>query len=599
MRLGVRGKVFVAFLGLAVVVGLAGGLYLDRELGRLEESEQQHELLRHARSARAAAHALDAARGAGQRAANPEIDALADQLGASTNSRITFIDDHGTVIADSALTAEGLLHEENHSHRPEVIAAMSGREDVVTRFSTTVGKDLLYGAVPWPERHGVVRAAMALDSGQDVLAHQRRLLLLAAAFGLFVAVLMSALISHLAASALGTLVTNARAVLSGGQRRMPVSSEDELGHIAGSLNRLADERSQTIEALVKERDRLNAVLNGVTDGLVALDAGNRIEIVNPAAVQLLGLSESPEGKTLVEAVRAPELIELIERNRDASASAEIALGDPARHLLVRIAPLRATTGGSVLVLHDVTDLRTMELMRRDLVANVSHELRTPVSIIRANAETLLDGGALEDPAQARAFIQAMYRHAERLSNLLSDLLDLARIEGGAYPLCLENIPLRQAVQRAVDTLQRTAKNKSVSVQVVVDAELAAYADNQALDQVLVNLLDNAIKYSFDGGSVDITAVREKEQVRIAISDDGPGIQERHRARVFERFYRVDAGRSRALGGTGLGLSIVKHLVGLMHGAVGVDPVEPHGSTFWVTLPVATQPERSASNHRAA
>jgi two-component system phosphate regulon sensor histidine kinase PhoR len=348
------------------------------------------------------------------------------------------------------------------------------------------------------------------------------------------------------------------------------------------LNRLADERSETISALIKERDRLHTILHGVSEGLLAIDGENRIELVNEAAKTLLGLSSAPEGRKLVEMVRIPALIEVAEAGRETQRTAEFAIDDPPRHLLATTTPLRAT-GGTVIVLHDMTGLRNMESMRRDLVANVSHELRTPVSIIRANAETLLDA-ALEDPEQARNFIQAILRHSERLSNLLSDLLDLAKIEGGAYPLCLENVGVKTAVQRAVDTLSRTAKAKCVTVQVEVPSELFAHADTQALDQVLVNLLDNAIKYSFEGGVIDVTASLTQDHVRIIVSDDGPGIAERHRARVFERFYRVDTGRSRALGGTGLGLSIVKHLAVLMHGTVGVNPVEPHGSAFWIALP---------------
>jgi two-component system phosphate regulon sensor histidine kinase PhoR len=285
---------------------------------------------------------------------------------------------------------------------------------------------------------------------------------------------------------------------------------------------------------------------------------------------------------LVETVRIPALIELSEQPRDSVRTAEFAVDDPPRYLMATTTPLRAT-GGTVIVLHDVTGIRQMESMRRDLVANVSHELRTPVSIIRANAETLLDG-ALDEAESARSFVQAILRHSERLSSLLSDLLDLARIEGGAYPLCLENVPLKTAVQRALDTLQRSAKARGLSLNMAVDPHFAAYADSQALDQVLVNLLDNAIKYSYEGGAIDVSAVVDADQIRITVSDDGPGIQERHRARIFERFYRVDTGRSRALGGTGLGLSIVKHLVVMMHGTVGVEPVQPHGSSFWVSLP---------------
>ncbi|HEX2677120.1 MAG TPA: ATP-binding protein, partial [Polyangiales bacterium] len=454
----------------------------------------------------------------------------------------------------------------------------------IRRFSTTLDAELFYAAVPWPEAGGVIRAATPISTLEELASHRRTLLAWTGGLGLLVALLFSAIAAHLAASRLDSLALSARAVLNSGNKRIPISTADELGRIAGSVNQLAEQREQTIAELTIERDRRNAVLRGVNEGLIAIDDESRIELMNPAALRLLHLDRDPEGMKLVEAVRIPALVDLAERGKRETINVEFAHGDPPRHLLGQATPLRAT-GGSVLVLRDITEMRNMESMRRDLVANVSHELRTPVSIIRANAETLLDG-ALEDPRQSRNFVQAMLRHAERLTNLLSDLLDLARIEGGAYPLQLENIGLRQAAQRASDTLQRTAKTKGVSVRIDIDGELAAHADAQALDQVLVNLMDNAIKYSFEGGSVDVTATLLDDTVRIVVSDDGPGIQERHRTRIFERFYRVDAGRSRAVGGTGLGLSIVKHLVSLMHGNVGVDGVAPHGSAFWVSLPRA-------------
>jgi len=579
LSLGIRGKLFVISLGLMAVVGLVGGLYLESELRGLQEKQLENELLRRARTAR------EAVRGLSMNTAS--LDPLADRLGQAAESRVTFIDRDGKVVADSALTAEELEREENHRTRPEVIAAMGGNTSIVRRYSTTLGRDLLYAAVPWHEVHGVVRVSTPLDSVKDLLARQRVLLLLAAGLGLLLAGLVSAVAAHLAARVIGTVAAGANAVAQGSQARIPVLSEDELGQLATSLNRLADERSQNISALVKERDRLNIILHGVSEGLLALDADKRVELINHAAKRFLGLNTAPEGRKLVESVRIPALIELAAMPRDNAHSVEFAVDDPPRYLMATTTPLRAT-GGTVIVLHDMTSIRNMESMRRDLVANVSHELRTPVSIIRANAETLLDG-ALEDPEQARNFVQAMLRHSERLSSLLSDLLDLAKIEGGAYPLCLESVGLRTAVQRAVDTMQRSAKGRGLAINVDIDPKLAAYADSQALDQVLVNLLDNAIKYSFEGGNIDVTATLLEGQLRIEVSDDGPGIPERHRARIFERFYRVDTGRSRALGGTGLGLSIVKHLVVLMHGALGVEPVQPHGSTFWVTLPPASAP----------
>jgi two-component system phosphate regulon sensor histidine kinase PhoR len=573
--LGLRGKLFAAALGLTAIVGLAGGLYLESELTRLQEQEFERGLLRRARTAREAAHGLNEA--------NPVlVDPLADRLGQATDSRVTFIDRAGNVVGDSTLTVEELARTDNRLKQPEVQAAIGGEPSVMHRYDAALGKNLLFVAVPWYEVHGVVVCSTALDSVDELLSRQRVLLGLAGGLGLLSAVLVSALAAHVAGRVMGALAADARAVATGTTARLPVLSEDELGELASSLNRLADERSATIAALVKERDRLHTILHGVSEGLLAIDSDNRVELINDAAKTLLGLTSAPEGRRLVETVRIPALVELAEYGRDLQRTAEFAVDDPPRHLLATTTPLRAT-GGMVIVLHDMTSLRNMESMRRDLVANVSHELRTPVSIIRANAETLLDA-ALEDPEQARNFISAILRHSERLSNLLSDLLDLAKIEGGAYPLCLENVGVRTAIQRAVDTLSRTAKAKTVTVQVDVAHDLFAHADTQALDQVLVNLLDNAIKYSFERGVIDVTASLFQDQIRIVVSDDGPGIAERHRARVFERFYRVDTGRSRALGGTGLGLSIVKHLAVLMHGTVGVDPVEPHGSSFWISLP---------------
>jgi two-component system phosphate regulon sensor histidine kinase PhoR len=578
LNFGIRGKLFVASLGLIIIVGLAGGVYLDNQLSSLAEHELEQDLIRQAQGAREAAVTLGA---------NPDpaaLDALADRMGEASGSRITFIARDGKVVGDSALTQAGLMTEDNHHSRPEVIGAMDGQKSVVRRYSTTTSQDMMYAAVPWQGAHGVVRASTPVSVMRDILTRQRMLVLFAAGLGLIVAVLVSAVASHLAARVLQTFAASARAILTGNQKRLPVLSEDELGHLAGSLNKLAEERSQTITELIRERDRLNAILHGVSEGLLALDADQRVELANPAALKLLALPAAPEGRKLVEVVRTPSFIELVENASEGPQSAELMLEDPPRHLMVTTAPLRAT-GGTVVVMHDVTSLRHMESMRRDLVANVSHELRTPVSIIRANAETLMDG-ALEDPSQARTFVQAILRHSERLSNLLSDLLDLSRIEGGAYPLCLEAVSVKTAAQRANDTLQRAAKAKNLQVEVSIAPTLSALADIQALDQVLVNLLDNAIKYSFEGGTIDMTAELRDGRVQVVVSDDGPGIQERHRARVFERFYRVDTGRSRALGGTGLGLSIVKHLVVLMNGTVGVDPVEPHGSSFWVSLPAA-------------
>jgi two-component system phosphate regulon sensor histidine kinase PhoR len=235
------------------------------------------------------------------------------------------------------------------------------------------------------------------------------------------------------------------------------------------------------------------------------------------------------------------------------------------------------------MLEDVSAVRRLETIRRDFVANVSHELRTPVSIIRANAETLL-GGARDDPAMAGRLIEGLHRNAERLARILADLLDLSRLEAGQYRIELRALDLRAAAEQAVATLETSASAKQVSIEVAIADGTTARGDAKAVDQVLVNLLDNAVKYSAAGGHVWVDARRAGDRVRVEVRDDGQGIAPHHRARIFERFYRVDPGRSRDMGGTGLGLSIVKHLVESQGGEIGVDANQPTGSVFWFELP---------------
>jgi two-component system phosphate regulon sensor histidine kinase PhoR len=256
---------------------------------------------------------------------------------------------------------------------------------------------------------------------------------------------------------------------------------------------------------------------------------------------------------------------------------------PARTVLSRMTPL-AASGGAVIVAHDVTDIRRLERVRRDFVANVSHELRTPVSVIRANAETLLDG-ALDDRSLSEEFVSAVLRNSERLSNLIGDLLDLSQIEAGHYEMNLVRISVSGAIRRTIDSVGHAANKKNMTISQAGTLDVQVLADMQALDQVLSNLVENAVKYTPVGGTVVIRSVAFEGAIRIEIEDDGVGVAPEHRDRLFERFYRVDPGRSRQMGGTGLGLAIVKHLVGAMGGLVGMRPSPEQGSIFWVELPL--------------
>ncbi len=584
MKLGVRGKLFVVSLALVLVVGGVSGIYLEGALRSALSDRMETDLLHDAYAMR------DLMEVAPQADSIATVDALADRLSRSTDARITIVDGAGVVLGDSDLSNSGIVAAPNHGLRPEIIAARHYGKGSSRRFSTTVGADMLYVAVPYDNGAGVVRAAMPLSEVDAAVSSLRMLLLLTGALGLVLAVLMSGLASHLMTRALRRLVTSARqlAVEHGGEL-VPVPSSDELGGLAGSFNQVAKELSATVSALAQERDRLHRILDSMGEAVLALDAEQRVTLVNATARDWLGLGEDANQKTLLEVSRLPALVGVLKEAEKGGAAAEFELpGPPPRRVLVQAAMLRASPG-AVVVMHDVTKRRRMETVRSDFVANVSHELRTPVSVIRANAETLLDAHPFDDPEE-REFLAAIFRNAERLSHLISDLLDLSRIEAGEQAFHPGPTTLASVVERASGAASGQAGQKSIAVTHSVDADVRVHTDERALEQVLQNLLDNAVKYTQVGGHVTVRAVQgphdatDGDRIRVEIEDDGPGIDESHRDRVFERFYRVDTGRSREVGGTGLGLAIVKHLVQAMAGTVGVRPGASGGSIFWIELP---------------
>jgi two-component system phosphate regulon sensor histidine kinase PhoR len=576
MKLGVRGKLFAASLAIMVVVGLASGLYLESALESWLHARIEGELSRSASAAR------DLVVVAGVEPTLEAVDPLADRLGASTQSRVTIIADSGVVLGDSELDGEALRKVERHGDRPEVREAIATGRGVGRRYSDTVDTEMVYVAVPYatPAGSGVVRASVPLAEVHEAVSNLRLVLVLAGLVGIALAIFMSGLASQLATRAIRRLVKSARAVARGeGSRQIPVASSDELGRLAGSFNRVVEELDLTVTVLTDERDHLETILESIRDGLISLDPENRVTRANRAALDLLDLDETPFDQPLVESVRVPALVELVSAEvSDPDATVEFELPGN-QQIRAHVAPLR--TGGRVLVLRDVTRTRRLEQIRRDFVANVSHELRTPVSVIRANVETLVSG-AIDDTEHAHQFLDAVHRNADRLSQLISDLLDLSRIEAGEYHIDMEPVRIAPLVIRVVGNLMSAASAKGIELSVDAPPDLEGVADARALEQCVFNLIDNAVKYS-NGGVVTIRAERRGGEVRVEVVDQGPGIEARHRERIFERFYRADPGRSREMGGTGLGLSIVRHLIEAMNGAVGFQPQASRGSLFWITL----------------
>lgn len=578
--LGVRGRLFLVSTALILSMGLTSAVYLEYALRGELEARVANELERHARTARTASTVE------GHLRATETLQGLVQRLAADTEARITLIDPSGAVLADSALTNEGLSALGDHAARPEVLAARSDGRGVSRRASPTLGEELLYVALPGPD-DVVVRASMPLATVDAAVHRMHILLAIAGALGLAVALFMTGLAARLVARPLRDLLESARSVAERHGRVPLPDGADELGGLASSIDRLGRNLQEVVETLAAERDRMEAVLEGMDEAVVALDAAGHVALINRAGLKLLGLDAVPVGRPLLEAVRAPALHDALgPALAGRAATVEITLpGASQRHLLARITPQKSSAG-AVVVMLDVTRLRQLETMRRDFVANVSHELRTPVSVIRANAETLL-AGAIEDPVRGPRFLDALLRNAERLSALISDLLDIAKIESGKFPIKAGHCPVAEPAAEALESIMPLASAQRTTVTLELATGLTVRADRKALTQVLTNLLENAVKYIPSGGQVVLSGrPRGADLVILEVRDDGPGIPAEHQGRIFERFYRVDAGRSKEMGGTGLGLSIVKHLVQAMGGDVSVHDNRPRGAVFRVALPAA-------------
>ena len=352
---------------------------------------------------------------------------------------------------------------------------------------------------------------------------------------------------------------------------------------------LAVSHTQAVDDLKRERDLMGSILESMTEGVLLLDERSHVVLVNPSLRSTLLLPKEVIGKSLLETLRRADLADLVARARSSGdpVAGEISIeGLKPRRLSVRVNPMSTPPGALLVVFFDVTEIRRLESLRRDFVANVSHELRTPVASICSAAETLLCG-ALEDPKAATSFVGIIERNSQRMRRLVEDLLDLSRIESKEYKLDKKEIELDAIVERCLSLLRDKAKQGRIRTDLEVPDDLPlVFGYARALEQILVNLNENSINYGPPGSRVVVRATKENDRlVRCTVQDSGPGIAAADLPRLFERFYRVDAGRSRDMGGTGLGLSIVKHLVEAMGGSVGVESRIGFGSSFWFTVPI--------------
>lgn len=526
----------------------------------------------------------------------PAIDKICKELGKLTDTRITVVDSEGLVLGDSD---EDPRLMGNHGKRPEIVQAYTGHRGITTRFSNTLQKNLMYVALPILENGnivGVVRTSLPVSAIEGTLDSFYTkvfiggiiIILLAALFSIFMFQRLTRPIKELQQGAVQ---------FAGGQldTRLPITDTEEIAILAESMNHMAEQLDRRIHTIMEQRNEKETILSSMSEGVLALDTDENIVSLNRAAADLLQLkSDEAIGKSIHEIVRVADLHEFTDRVTESTETAEMEIilpGSIERFIQVHGTALNDSSGnriGLVLVLNDITRLKKLENIRRDFVANVSHELKTPITAIIGSAETLLDN--ISDNAEdQRRFLKMIARHANRLNILVEDLLALTRLESESAGGDIKKSPVNIAkvIDGAVQACHEKITAKKIKMEISCGSDLIANINSFQLEQAIINLIDNAVKYSEPESDVTIEVTRSESEIIIAVKDHGSGIDARHLPRIFERFYRVDKARSREVGGTGLGLAIVKH-VALAHGGhVNVDSIPGKGSTFRIHIPKST------------
>jgi two-component system phosphate regulon sensor histidine kinase PhoR len=600
VRLRLGQKLTLAYIAIVLLLAIVSAVYLRLRLQPFLFEESQKRLWHEAAMVKAVLQEQF-----GSDIATYEVDELADKFGRLLQLRITVIDSSGKVWGDTNLDGEILATIENHRDRPEVRMARQTGRGTAVRTSTSVNLPLLYVALlldgdPSP---GFVRLAQPLTELHQVNRAAFGLVLSGLGLGVLLAILLAIGGARRIAQPLVQMAKVADRFAKGDfSARLHVRSRDEVGDLADSLNRMAGQLQELLHQVTSERNRLQAVLDGMVEGVLVVDAGGTVQLMNASYRHMFNVEDDVVQRPLLDVVRNATLRSALDQaiRTGQPVSEEIhLLGETEKVFVVHVVPLgdlpvQAGGGaatGAVAVLHDITQLKQLERVRRDFVANVSHELRTPLAAIKGYAETLLSN--VDAPAETRTqFLSVIERHANRMSNLVTDLLELARLESDREVLAMTSIELALIVRRIADEFKPAISARSLNFRTALPPSLPAVkADEGAVEQILHNLLDNAIKYTEPGGTITISAVAKEDEVQVSVADTGVGIARQHLERIFERFYRVDKARSRELGGTGLGLAIVKHLVQLHGGRVWAESEPGQGTIVHFTLLTAKPQER--------
>lgn len=580
-------QIFPSYLLITVLALTAASVYATRTLRHLYIGMLESDL---ATRARLVVHDIESH---SLPLDSPALDGIVKTLGKLTATRITVILPSGRVVGESETNPDEL---ENHRGRPEIQAAFAGRAGTELRYSATVRAPMMYVAVPLIQNQAVAAVVRTSLPATLIDAALRGIYLRILTAGVCIAVLAALLgygISRRISRPLEMLEAGAERLAAGDfSRRLEAAGTEEISRLSEAMNRMAGQLGERIRTILEQRNQQEAILSSMMEGVIAVDSRKRILSLNQTAAQWLNTSASlAAGKLVAEIVHDEDLFRFISRTLENPAEIEQVIhlsSGEARWLHVHASPLCDAQGrqnGSVAVLHDITRLRKLENIRRDFVANVSHELKTPITSIKGSVETLLDG-ALRDPEDAPRFLEIISKQADRLNSIIDDLLSLSRIEQDEEKnnVPLEPHALANVLQSAIDACRIKAEEKRISILCLCDDNVWIRINPPLLEQALVNLIDNAIKYSPGGSEIKIEAEHTPQGTSVHVRDRGCGIAPEHLPRIFERFYRVDKARSRRLGGTGLGLSIVKHIIQAHGGQVSVQSTPGQGSTFSLHLP---------------
>jgi len=510
-------------------------------------------------------------------------------------TRITIIDFNGTVLGESDTNFQEM---KNHLDRKEIKEAIEGKTGTDERYSQTMKLTYLYVAIPIKEKHIIVRVSVPLYQINSINKTFFFYAIIGILFGLLLTILISIKLSKTIISPIYQLINTSKEIAGGNyKKRVNINSNDEIGQLAATFNDMADKLDNTLCGILDKNVRVDTIINSMRDGIIAIDTNYKILIINTIACDLFGVKNGPGivSKNLIDITRNSKinsfLRDTIENNT--ALTDEITMFSPKSGSdniykiytnPIKNADTKSKNSGGVITLHDVTSVKKLELIRTEFVSNVTHELKTPLTSIRGFVETL-KSGALEDTAVANNFLDIIDIEAERLYSLINDILQLSEIEGMQKDDQVAPNSLNLIIDEVICLLQAAAAKKNIRIEQDVEPNIIILVNKNRIKQMLINLIDNAIKYNTENGLVLIKASKANGKTVISIKDTGIGIPEQHHARIFERFYRVDKGRSRNMGGTGLGLSIVKHIVNLYNGDIRINSESGKGTEFIVQLPL--------------